>query len=154
MIKYIKGGDILSSDCQAIINTVNTHGVMGKGLALLYRKKYPKMFTAYRKACLDGKVKTGFMHLWKVPNEDKWVINFPTKQHWRNNSEMEWIIEGLKDLVKVVKEKEIKSLAIPALGCGLGGLPFYLVKKEIMKTHDEFWQDLTVEFYIPPDTTG
>lgn len=149
MIKYIKGGDILSSDCQAIINTVNTKGVMGKGLALLYRKKYPKMFTVYRKACLEGKVKTGFMHLWKVPNEDKWIINFPTKQHWRANSQMEWIIEGLKDLVNVVKEKGIKSLAIPPLGCGLGGLHWYLVKKEIVQVCEAQLPDIRIEIYEP-----
>lgn len=154
MIKCIKGGDILQSDCQAIINTVNTKGVMGKGLALLYRKKYPDMFTAYRRACLDNKVKTGSMHLWKVSNEDKWIINFPTKDHWRNPSQMEWIITGLQDLVKVVKDKGFTSVAIPGLGCGLGGLPFYLVKQEIMKIHDEHWQNLQIEFYIPPDITG
>lgn len=154
MIVYIKNGDILTSKAQAIVNCVNTHGVMGKGLALLYRKKYPDMFTAYRRACLDNKVKTGSMHLWKVPNQDKWVVNFPTKDHWRNPSQMEWIISGLQNLVEIVKEKGFTSIAIPAIGCGLGGLPFYLVKKEIMKIHDEFWQDLRVEFYIPPDTTG
>ena len=119
MINYIKDGDILSSDCEAIINTVNTVGVMGKGLALLYRKKYPEMFSEYRRACLAGEVKTGSMHLWKIPNENKWIINFPTKQHWQNNSQMEWIIEGLKDLAKIIKEKEIKSIAIPALGSGV-----------------------------------
>lgn len=149
MIKCIKGGDILQSDCQAIINTVNTKGVMGKGLALLYRKKYPDMFTAYRRACLDNKVKTGSMHLWKVPNQDKWVINFPTKDHWRNPSQMEWIISGLQNLVEIVKEKGFTSIAIPPLGCGLGGLHWYLVKKEILKVCEESFTDLRVEIYEP-----
>lgn len=149
MIKCIKGGDILQSDCQAIINTVNTKGVMGKGLALLYRKKYPDMFTAYRRACLDNKVKTGSMHLWKVSNEDKWIINFPTKDHWRNPSQMEWIITGLQDLVKVVKDKGFTSVAIPPLGCGLGGLNWYLVKKEILKVCEESLSDIRIEIYEP-----
>jgi len=149
MITCIKGGDILASDCEGIINTVNTKGVMGKGLALLYRQKYPEMYKVYRKACLENKVKTGFMHLWKVSNEDKWIINFPTKDHWRYNSKMEWIIQGLQDLVKVVKEKEIKSLAIPPLGCGLGGLHWYLVKKEILKVCETQLQEMRIEIYEP-----
>jgi O-acetyl-ADP-ribose deacetylase (regulator of RNase III) len=149
MIKCIKGGDILQSDCQAIINTVNTKGVMGKGLALLYRKKYPDMFTVYRRACLDNKVKTGSMHLWKVSNQDKWVVNFPTKDHWRQPSQMEWIISGLQNLVEVVKEKGFTSIAIPPLGCGLGGLHWYLVKKEILKVCEESFTDLRVEIYEP-----
>lgn len=149
MIVYIKNGDILTSKAQAIVNCVNTHGVMGKGLALLYRKKYPDMFTAYRRACLDNKVKTGSMHLWKVSNEDKWIINFPTKDHWRNPSQMEWIITGLQDLVKVVKDKGFTSVAIPPLGCGLGGLNWYLVKKEILKVCEESLSDIRIEIYEP-----
>lgn len=149
MITYIKNGDILSSSCEGIINTVNTQGIMGKGLALLYRQKYPEMFKVYRKACLNKEVKTGFMHVWKVSNQDKWIINFPTKQHWRNPSQLEWIIEGLQDLVKVVKENKIKSLGIPPLGCGLGGLHWYQVKKEIVQVCEQYLSDIKIEIYEP-----
>lgn len=149
MIKCIKGGDIFQSDCQAIINTINTVGVMGKGLALIYRNKYPVMFAEYRKACFNNEVKIGFMYLWKVPDKDKWIINFPTKEHWRNPSKIEWIIAGLQDLVKVVKEKGFTSLAIAPLGCGNGGLNWTLVKKEILKVCEESLNDIKIEIYEP-----
>jgi O-acetyl-ADP-ribose deacetylase (regulator of RNase III) len=147
MIEWTKG-DILESDCEAIINTVNCVGVMGKGLALLYKKRYPKMFLDYKRACNQGIIETGKMHFWR-DGHDKIVINFPTKQHWRNPSQMEWIVMGLQDLVRVVDSRQIKSLAIPPLGCGLGGLHWYLVRAEIKRVHDHHWKDIRVVVYEP-----
>lgn len=134
MIEYTKG-DILESDCEALINTVNCHGRMGKGLALLFKKKFPKMFLAYKKACDRGQVKVGNMHVWKNPTPPpSYIINFPTKDHWRNPSKMEWIVAGLQDLIAVIESTGISSVAVPPLGCGLGGLQWYLVRQEIKKS--------------------
>jgi O-acetyl-ADP-ribose deacetylase (regulator of RNase III) len=149
MIICIKNGNIFNSEAHAIVNCVNTQGIMGKGLALLYKKKYPDMFLAYREACLAGEIRIGFMHLWKMPDKNKWIINFPTKNKWQENSEIQWIIEGLKDLAKVVRENKIQSLAIPALGCGLGGLSFDLVKKEIFQVFEKNFSDVSIELYEP-----
>jgi len=142
-MKY-KSGDILKSDCEALVNTVNCFGVMGKGLALQFKKAFPEMFLAYKRDCDFKKVKIGKMHVWK--GEKKWIINFPTKYHWRYPSKMEWISEGLIDLVKVLRDNKIKSVAMPPLGCGFGGLHFYLVKKEIEKID---WSGITTEVYLP-----
>jgi O-acetyl-ADP-ribose deacetylase (regulator of RNase III) len=148
MIEYVQQQNVLDSDCEAIVNTVNCYGKMGKGLALLYKRKFPQMFLAYKRACDEGKVKTGTMHLWKNPNGG-WVINFPTKDHWRNPSQMEWIVLGLQNLVEVIKDKDIKSIAIPPLGCGLGGLEWYRVRGEIKRVHDHHWKDIRVVVYEP-----
>jgi O-acetyl-ADP-ribose deacetylase (regulator of RNase III) len=145
MIEYTKG-DILTSDCEAVVNTVNCYGKMGRGLALAFKRQFPAMFLAYKRDCDDGKVKTGSMHVWKNPNGG-WVINFPTKDHWRTPSLMEWIVAGLDDLVQVVKQKEIKSIAIPPLGCGLGGLQWYQVRAEIKRVHDQHWKDIRLVVY-------
>lgn len=147
MIEYTKG-NILDSDCEALVNTVNCFAVMGKGIALEFKRKFPAMFLEYKRDCNANKVKTGFMHLWKNPNGG-WVINFPTKYHWRNPSQMEWIVTGLQHLVEVIKEKEIKSIAIPPLGCGLGKLNWYQVRAEIKRVHDHHWNDIRVVVYEP-----
>ncbi len=142
MIKFIKG-DIFESECEAIVNTVNCYGKMGKGLALEFKNRYPEMFLVYKRACDEGRVKVGKMHIWKN------IINFPTKDHWRNPSKMEYITSGLQDLVEVIKEKGVKSIAIPPLGCGLGGLNFYLVKKQIEEVHEIHWKEISVVVYEP-----
>lgn len=146
MIEFVTN-NILDSNCEAIINTVNCVGVSGKGLAFQFKMKYPDMFRAYKKACDNNEVKIGKMNLWK--ENDKWIINFPTKEHWKNSSKIEWITEGLQDLVKIIKENNIQSVAIPALGCQNGRLQYSLVKKEIEKVHDEYWQDIKVVCYLP-----
>jgi O-acetyl-ADP-ribose deacetylase (regulator of RNase III) len=142
MLRFCRG-DILGSDCEALINPVNCRGKMGRGLALLYKRAFPKMFLAYKRACAEGKVKVGRMHIWRG-SERKWVINFPTKDHWRDMSKLEWIVLGLGDLVRVVKEEGIMSLALPQLGCGLGGLHWYQVRGEIKRVHDRSWRDIRV----------
>lgn len=128
MIYYVKG-NIFNSNAQAIVNTVNCVGVMGKGLALQFKNNYPSNFEAYKQACNNRQVIPGKMFVHQV--DDKIIINFPTKRHWKDNSLTEDISSGLDDLLKVIATYNIKSIAIPPLGCGLGGLEWKEVKKLI-----------------------
>lgn len=117
-------GNILNADTEAVVNTVNTVGVMGKGLALNFKQAYPEMFKAYTLACDSGEVEIGRMHLFDRGAflNPRYIINFPTKQHWKSRSSIDNIARGLDDLVRQVKSLGIRSIAIPPLGCGLGGL--------------------------------
>ncbi len=128
-------GDLLRQETDAIVNTVNCMGVMGKGIALQFKRKWPENFKVYEKACRSGLVKTGkmFVHdLGALHNgKPEFIINFPTKNHWREKSKLSYIEEGLDDLIKVIRELKIKSIAIPPLGCGNGGLDWDVVKKII-----------------------
>mgnify|MGYP000880146280 FL=1 len=132
MIEY-KNGDILKEDAEAIVNTINCVGVMGKGLALQFKNKYPENFIQYKQACKEYKVQIGKMFIYHTEQfiNPKYIINFPTKKDWRSNSKIEYIENGLDDLIKVIKELDIKSIAIPPLGCGLGGLDWTIVKQII-----------------------
>ena len=141
MIK-ITQGDILSANVDAIVNTVNCVGVMGKGLALQFKKAYPDNYETYKLACEHKAIRTGkmFTFMRKSQSNPKYIINFPTKQHWRNPSKIEFIDDGLTDLVRVVPYLSIKSIAIPPLGCGLGGLEWSIVlpkiKEAMMRLND------------------
>lgn len=132
MISYVKG-NILHDQADAIINTVNTVGVMGKGLALQFKKAFPDNFKAYKTACDSKDLTTGKMLT--VPtqsmNAPYYIINFPTKAHWKGKSKIEFIKDGLEDLKKEVQRLELTSVAIPALGSGLGGLSWSEVEHEI-----------------------
>lgn len=123
-------GNILDTDMEVIINPVNTFGVMGKGLALQFKQKFPHNYKVYKEACKNQTIAIGKLLL--VDESDleqkKYIINFPTKKHWRSPSQIEYIEEGLKDLVRIIKENTFESIAIPALGCGLGGLKWEEVK--------------------------
>lgn len=133
MIKY-KTGNILESDAQALVNTVNTVGVMGKGIALQFKKAYLNNFKAYVDACKRQEVKVGKLFVTKDSNlssGEKFIINFPTKKDWRKPSEYSYIEEGLDDLVGVIEKNNIKSVAIPPLGAGNGGLDWGKVKRTI-----------------------
>lgn len=132
MIEY-KNGDILSEDAEAIVNTVNCVGIMGRGLALQYKNKYPQNFKEYELACKNEEVKPGkmFVHQTGQLMNPKYIINFPTKRHWKANSKIEDIEDGLDDLIKVIQNLGIKSIAIPPLGSGLGGLDWKIVKQKI-----------------------
>ena len=123
MTKFQKG-DILQSDAQALVNTVNCVGVMGRGLALQFKKAFPENFKFYAQACERGGVRLGSMLVYDLNRMTgpRYIINFPTKQHWKNPSRLGDIEAGLNDLVKTVGQLHIQSIAIPALGCGLGGL--------------------------------
>lgn len=131
MINYVTG-NILDSKAQAIVNTVNTVGVMGKGIALQFKKAYPNNYKTYSIACKKEEVNVGKMFVTTDSNlssGEKIIINFPTKQHWRKPSEYIYIEDGLNDLVNVIKLNKIKSIAIPPLGAGNGGLKWEKVKK-------------------------
>lgn len=133
MIKYITG-NILESDAKALINTVNTVGVMGKGIALQFKKAYLNNFKAYAEACKRKEVQVGKLFVTKDSNlssGEKYIINFPTKTDWRKPSEYSYIEEGLDDLINVLANNNIKSVAIPPLGAGNGGLDWERVKRII-----------------------
>lgn len=132
MIAYLRG-NLLEDDAQALVNTVNTVGVMGKGIALQFKQRFPANFVAYAQACKLGQVQTGCMWVTE-PGEltdPRWVVNFPTKQHWRDPSRMAWVVDGLQDLRHFLVSNAVPSVALPALGAGLGGLPWPAVRGHI-----------------------
>lgn len=123
------------SKAEAIINPVNCVGVSGKGLALQFKESYPLNYRHYREACESGKLKIGRVHVFSTGMENpKYIINFPTKNHWREKSKLEYIELGLEDLKKQILNRKIKSIALPKLGCGLGGLSWKDVKPLIIST--------------------
>jgi O-acetyl-ADP-ribose deacetylase (regulator of RNase III) len=124
-------GNLLAADVDALVNTVNTEGVMGKGLALQFKKAFPEAFASYDQACRAGEVKVGRMHVVRRLASPRFIINFPTKKHWRNPSKLEYIEMGLRDLVAHVRELGIHSIAVPPLGCGNGGLEWAAVRPRI-----------------------
>lgn len=132
MIEF-KTGDIFTEDTEAIVNTVNCVGVMGRGIALQFKKRFPENFKAYASACKHEKVQPGKMFVYATGTltNPKYIINFPTKRHWRGKSRIEDIDSGLTDLVQVIIKNRITSLALPPLGCGLGGLDWTIVKSKI-----------------------
>jgi O-acetyl-ADP-ribose deacetylase (regulator of RNase III) len=123
-------GNLLTADVDALVNTVNTVGVMGKGIALQFKRAFPENFRTYHDACERGEVRLGRMFVVdrEVLGRHRFIINFPTKRHWRSASRLADIESGLGALVETVAEHGITSLAIPALGCGNGGLPWAEVR--------------------------
>ena len=117
-------GDLFDEDVEALVNAVNCVGVMGKGIALTFRTKHPTYHLDYAEACRKGEISIGAVHLHdtgRVTNP-YYILSFPTKEHWRDRSHLRNVEAGLNDLVDVIKKYRIKSIALPALGCGLGGL--------------------------------
>ena len=114
MITYVQG-NLLQAPAEALVNTVNEVGVMGKGIALMFSEAFPDNTKAYREACENKKVRVGHMFVTenKALVQPRWIINFPTKKHWRGDSRIEWIHDGLRDLLRVMKEKKIRSIALP-----------------------------------------
>lgn len=143
MITY-KTGNIFNSSAQVITNTVNCVGVMGKGLALAYKKQYPEMFNDYKTKCSEGQVNPGQPYLWE--NAEVQVLNFPTKRHWKQASLLSDVEEGLKYLANNYGQMGISSVALPPLGCGLGGLNWADVKNLINKYLGSI-EDLDVYVY-------
>jgi O-acetyl-ADP-ribose deacetylase (regulator of RNase III) len=129
-------GNLLEADVEAVVNTVNTVGVMGKGIALMFAERYPENTRSYAAACRAGEVRIGRMFVTPAGelNGPRWIINFPTKKHWRHPSHLEWIQQGLEDLVQVIQERGIRSIALPPLGCGNGGLDWRDVRPLIEAT--------------------
>jgi O-acetyl-ADP-ribose deacetylase (regulator of RNase III) len=132
MIEYASG-DILKSGTDALVNTINCVGVMGRGIALQFRHAYPENFRAYAAACRRGEVQPGRMFVFETGQlaAPRYIINFPTKRHWRGKSRIEDIEAGLAALVEVIRARRIRSIAIPPLGSGLGGLDWIEVRPRI-----------------------
>ena len=145
-------GNLLLADVEALVNAVNTVGVMGKGIALQFRRAFPANYAAYRTACARNEVRPGEMFVFPTnnPTGPRLIINFPTKRDWRSKSRLEDIEAGLYDLVAVVKREKITSLAIPPLGCGNGGLDWAIVRPKIEAACAEL-TDVTVLLYMPDD---
>lgn len=141
MIIY-KEDNIFNSDTQVLVNTINCDGVMGKGLALEFKLRYPQIFEDYKQKCSKSLVKIGEPYLFKA--KDKWVLNFPTKYHWRNPSKIEYIEKGLKYFSENYKNWGIKSISFPRLGCTTGGLGWNNVKILMEK----YLSNLDINVYI------
>ncbi|HUT94380.1 MAG TPA: macro domain-containing protein [Thermoguttaceae bacterium] len=126
-------GDVLQADAEALVNTVNCVGVMGRGIALQFRKEFPENYAAYKKACDRGELRPGRMFVFKLSRFEnpRYVINFPTKRHWKGKSRIEDVQAGLEALVEEIRARGIKSVAVPPLGCGLGGLKWSQVRPMI-----------------------
>ena len=139
-------GDLLKADVDALVNAVNTVGVMGKGLALQLKQAYPAAYAEYRRACEAHELQPGTMHV--VDVGARLIINFPTKRHWRAKSKLPDIEIGLEDLVRVLNERAVKSVAVPPLGCGLGGLDWAVVRPRIEKAAEAL-ADTRVLVYEP-----
>ena len=144
MLTYVKG-DLLTSAAQTLVNPVNTVGVMGKGLALQFRQRYPDMFRAYQSACRTGTLSVG--HLWLYRTPQKWILNFPTKTDWRRPSDLGFIDQGLQDFVRIYADHGITSVAFPALGCGHGELNWSAVRPLMARYLGALPIDLLV--YVP-----
>jgi O-acetyl-ADP-ribose deacetylase (regulator of RNase III) len=127
-------GNLLEARADALVNTVNTKGVMGKGVALQFKRAFPENYAAYRDACAAGAVQLGMMFVFDIGRleQPRYIINFPTKDHWKSRSRLGDIAAGLVDLRRVLAELEIESVAIPPLGCGLGGLRWDDVRPQIV----------------------
>ena len=141
MIEYIEG-NIFDSPAQVIVNTVNTVGVMGKGLALSFKQRYPEMFKRYRKACEKNQLTIGKLMLFYEP--DHWVLLFPTKENWRNPSKLEYLEKGLIKFANTYADKNITSIAFPKLGCGNGELSW----DEVRPLMEKYLKPLPIDIYI------
>ena len=146
-------GDILSADTEALVNTVNCVGVMGRGIALQFKKVFPENFKQYKAACDRKEVQPGKMFTYNLNSlhNPHYVINFPTKRHWKGKSRMEDIESGLQALVEEVRKRKIHSIAIPPLGSGLGGLRWADVRVKIEKAFEDL-SDVQVLLYEPKGT--
>lgn len=147
----LANGNLLAAPAEALVNTVNTAGVMGRGIALQFKQAYPGMFRAYEAACRAGEVTIGKMHVFDrggLAGGPRWIINFPTKRHWRAASRIADVEAGLEDLVATIQRLSIRSIAIPPLGCGNGGLDWRDVRPRIEAAFARL-PDVRVLLYAP-----
>jgi O-acetyl-ADP-ribose deacetylase (regulator of RNase III) len=147
---YFKQGNLLESKADALVNTVNCVGIMGKGIALQFKQAFPENFKHYERACRAGEVRLGKMFVVSTDSllPPRYIVNFPTKDHWKNRSRLESIESGLQDLVVKVRELGIESIAIPPLGCGNGGLEWGQVRSLIKAAFDRL-PDVEVLVFEP-----
>ncbi|HLD94727.1 MAG TPA: macro domain-containing protein, partial [Anaerolineales bacterium] len=142
MITYLDIS-LFDSPAQTLVNTVNTVGVMGKGIALAFKQLYPEMYQEYRKLCEERKFTVGMLYIYRTPN--KIVVNFPTKQHWRTPSRLDYIEAGLKKFVDRYQDYGISSVSFPQLGCGNGELDW---QKQVQPLMEKYLKDLPIPVYI------
>lgn len=147
-IKHIKG-NIFNSKCQTIVNTVNCVGVMGKGIALVHRLRYPKMYEEYKQHCKNKLIQPGSLWLYTKQENAPWILSFPTKYHWKYPSKIEWIEQGLQKFVDTYKKKGITSIAFPLLGTHNGGLDLEVVKNLMDKYLAKCNIDIEIYDYDP-----
>ena len=142
-------GDIFQAKVDLLVNPVNCEGVAGKGLAKQFKERFPRNFKNYRTLCLEGKIRPGHPYLFYDPKNPPLILNFPTKDKWRNPSKLEYIEEGLKSLRTIIQHLKIKSVALPALGCGLGGLNW----EDVFPLIQKYLGDLPckIEIYLLPE---
>ncbi len=137
MIRF-KTGDILEDQADALVNTVNCVGVMGRGIALQFKQAFPENFREYAAACRRGEMQPGRVFVYETGElvAPRYIINFPSKRHWRGKSRIEDIESGLASLATEIRSRRIRSIAIPPLGSGLGGLDWRLVRNRIERALD------------------
>ena len=141
MITYVDFS-LFDSPAKVLVNTVNTVGVMGKGIAKEFKSIYPEMFIEYQQFCESGRLNVGDLWVYKTPH--KWVLNFPTKKHWRSPSNPEYLEAGLKKFAQVYQEARITSVSFPQLGCGNGELDW----TEVKPLMEEYLKGLPIEIFI------
>ena len=148
-------GTLLDAPVEALVNTVNTVGVMGKGIALQFKRAYPAMFKDYAAAAKRNELALGRMHVWHTGKLEgpRVMINFPTKRHWRGGSRLPDIEAGLKDLIEVIQRERIRSIAVPPLGCGHGGLNWADVEP-LIRAKMQGLKDVDVRIYPPVGTAA
>jgi O-acetyl-ADP-ribose deacetylase (regulator of RNase III) len=146
----VVSGDLFEADVDAITNAVNCVGVMGRGIALAFKNRFPKNFIAYKQACDDGVLRPGSVFVFDRGDYEhpRYIVNFPTKDHWRNASKLTDIEAGLRALIDKIDRLGIRSIALPALGCGLGGLDWETVRDAVETTFAE-QVSVTVRLYSP-----
>jgi O-acetyl-ADP-ribose deacetylase (regulator of RNase III) len=145
MIHIVTSGDLFTCGADAITNTVNCKGTFGAGLAKEFKKHYPDMFVEYAKLCKNGLIRVGQVWVWRHDAPPPlFIVNFPTKDDWRTPSQLSWIRDGLVDLKNHVIIDQILSLALPALGCGLGELVFDDVRQLV----EEIFGPLDIEITL------
>ena len=141
MLNYVTT-KLFDSPAQTLVNTVNTVGVMGKGVAADFKRRYPEMFLRYCELCEQGQLDIGKLYLYRTPN--KWVLNFPTKKHWRNPSKIEYIEAGLRKFLEIYTDAGITSISFPQLGCGNGNLPW----RHIRPVMEKYLKNLPIPVYV------
>lgn len=151
MIEY-KSGDLLRDDAEALVNTVNCVGIMGRGIALQFKKAFPENFSAYARACERREVQPGKMFVFETGQltPPRFIINFPTKRHWKRKSRMEDIEAGLQALKEEIARHQLRSIAIPPLGAGLGGLSWMAVRSRIIQALQDC-PNVKVVLYAPAE---